>query len=85
MTLKRSRRKSPAVLGSEQEPAENGSDHLHARVALLAYSLYEQRGRKDGHDVEDWIQAEQTVLRQPNGRGSRNRAGHERHDDSRRP
>jgi len=85
MTLKRSRRKFPAVPGSEQEPAENGADHLYARVAQLAYSLYEQRGRKDGHDVEDWIQAEQTVLRQPNGRGSRNRAGQEPHDDSQRP
>ena len=62
MTLKRSQRKLPAVPGSEQESAENGSEHLCARVAQLAYSLYEQRGRKDGHDVEDWIQAEQTVL-----------------------
>jgi len=32
------------------------------RVAVLAYSMYEQRGRQDGHDVEDWFQAEKTIL-----------------------
>jgi hypothetical protein len=38
------------------------SDDLHARVAKLAYAFYERRGREDGHDVEDWIQAEKTIL-----------------------
>lgn len=27
-------------------------------VARLAYHLYEIRGRQDGHDVEDWLRAE---------------------------
>lgn len=27
-------------------------------IAQLAYSLYESRGRRDGHDVEDWLRAE---------------------------
>jgi len=27
-------------------------------VRLRAYELYEERGREDGHDVEDWLQAE---------------------------
>ena len=32
-------------------------------VARVAYELYEQRGRADGHDLEDWISAE-TIVRQ---------------------
>ena len=28
------------------------------QVSRLAYSLYERRGRADGHDLEDWLQAE---------------------------
>jgi DUF2934 family protein len=44
-------------------PSETGSsDGVETRIAALAYQLYEQRGRKDGHDVEDWIQAEQRIL-----------------------
>jgi hypothetical protein len=40
----------------------NMPEEIHARIATLAYQLYEQRGRQDGHDVEDWIIAEQRVL-----------------------
>lgn len=38
------------------------SEDVHARIAALAYQLYEQRGRKDGHEVEDWLDAEQRIL-----------------------
>ena len=30
-------------------------------VAQVAYELYVQRGRVDGHDLEDWLRAEQIV------------------------
>ena len=30
-------------------------------VRTRAYELYEQRGRQDGFDVEDWLTAEQQV------------------------
>jgi hypothetical protein len=32
-------------------------------IAQLAFSLYEARGRQDGHDIEDWVRAEQELLR----------------------
>ncbi len=32
-------------------------------VARLAYELYEQRGRVDGRDYEDWLQAEAVLRR----------------------
>jgi hypothetical protein len=28
------------------------------QIQQRAYELYEQRGRADGHDLEDWLQAE---------------------------
>jgi len=28
----------------------------------LAYQFYEQRGREDGHELEDWLATEQGVL-----------------------
>jgi hypothetical protein len=33
------------------------------RVSQRAFQLYEARGREDGHDVEDWLQAQQEVIR----------------------
>ena len=32
-------------------------------IARLAFSFYESRGRKDGHDIEDWLRAEQELVR----------------------
>ena len=32
-------------------------------VARVAYALYEQRGRANGDDLEDWLKAE-TIVRQ---------------------
>ena len=34
----------------------------HEEIAQLAYSLYESRGRQDGHDIEDWLRAEQQLV-----------------------
>ena len=31
------------------------------QIAQLAYHLYEGRGRQDGHDIEDWLLAEQRL------------------------
>ena len=32
------------------------------QIRLRAYELYEQRGRTDGHDVDDWLQAESDMI-----------------------
>ena len=34
---------------------------LVARIAGRAYWLYEARGRRDGFDVQDWLQAEREI------------------------
>ncbi len=34
-------------------------------ICRRAYVLYEQRGREDGHDVDDWLRAEAELIAQP--------------------
>jgi hypothetical protein len=32
-------------------------------IAQLAFGLYESRGREEGHELEDWLRAEQELVR----------------------
>jgi hypothetical protein len=32
------------------------------QIRLRAYALYESRGCEDGHDLDDWLQAEAEIL-----------------------
>ncbi len=34
---------------------------LDEKIRRRAYDLYEQRGRRDGHEIDDWLQAEAEV------------------------
>ena len=36
---------------------------FQAQIGRRAYELYEQRGREDGHAVEDWLKAESELLK----------------------
>lgn len=38
------------------------SEGVQEQIRHRAYQLYEQRGREDGHDVEDWLQSESDVM-----------------------
>jgi hypothetical protein len=41
---------------------ENRSGQATNRdIARRAYELYEKRGRKHGHDLDDWLQAEREL------------------------
>jgi len=44
----------------EAAPSFNNVE-FYARVARRAYDLFERRGREEGHDVEDWLEAERLV------------------------
>jgi hypothetical protein len=35
-----------------------GGGELRDQIRARAYQLYEQRGRDDGHSLDDWLQAE---------------------------
>jgi hypothetical protein len=44
---------------TKKQSAEVVTDpSLEEKIRLLAYGLYEARGREDGHDVDDWLRAE---------------------------
>ena len=38
------------------------SDADHEAIRMRAYELYIDRGMEDGHDLEDWLRAEQEVM-----------------------
>ena len=51
---------------STSDPISNRTEQQHTpgreeQIRRRAYFLYEQRGRVNGHDVDDWLQAETEV------------------------
>ena len=47
---------------SKKEPASIVTDpKLEEEIRRQAYTLYEQRGREDGHDIDDWLRAEAEI------------------------
>ncbi len=47
--------------------AENQTEptpEMLERIRVRAHELFEQRGREQGHDVDDWLQAEAEVTQQ---------------------
>jgi DUF2934 family protein len=40
---------------------ERFGDVAETEIARRAYELYEQRGCAHGHDIDDWLQAEQQL------------------------
>lgn len=36
--------------------------NLHDEIAVIAYELFESRGRVHGYDLDDWLSAEKIVL-----------------------
>ncbi|MCP9451818.1 MAG: DUF2934 domain-containing protein [Nitrospira sp.] len=49
------------AVASVKTPAELSED-LWERIAKKAYELWEQRGRQDGNDLRDWLDAEAIVM-----------------------
>ena len=44
-----------------ETPATDPHPNLEEEVRHRAYELYEQRGRQNGRDLDDWLQAEAEV------------------------
>lgn len=49
--------------GAKMQPSENRETSLVTEdaIAQRAYALYVARGCEDGHDVEDWLNAEREL------------------------
>ena len=45
------------------QTSESTSD-LQEQIRCRAHELYEQRGRDNGHELDDWLQAESEVTQQ---------------------
>jgi hypothetical protein len=54
--LKRTRR-----VTTKQETAQPETAVSELEISRLAYEIYEQRGRTDGAQLDDWLQAEQQL------------------------
>ncbi|MCC2642443.1 MAG: hypothetical protein K0S45_2856 [Nitrospira sp.] len=50
----------PYASKASSQHTENGSmpSDMKTRIEKLAYELYERRGAQDGHDWQDWLEAE---------------------------
>ena len=60
-----SRPNKPRSLSTvENESILPGPSVPYEQIAARAYDLYLNRGAIDGYDVEDWLQAEQELLRE---------------------
>jgi len=57
----------PRTAAAESREADGVPDpsavSIQERIALLAYSYWEARGRQGGSSQEDWLRAEREVLR----------------------
>ena len=47
-------KKPPATAASEPQELEN-------QIRQRAFELYEARGREEGHDLDDWLRAEEEI------------------------
>jgi hypothetical protein len=43
--------------------AEPNAPNLEERIRVRAYYLYTHRGQGDGHALDDWLQAEEEIVR----------------------
>ena len=41
--------------------ASESHPNLEEEIRRRAHELYEERGREDGHDMEDWLRAEAEI------------------------
>lgn len=41
--------------------ASSASPVSEDEIRLRAYALYESRGHEDGHDLDDWLEAERSL------------------------
>ena len=58
--------KNPVETPRPPQPASDPDsfERLNEMIRIRAYELYEQRGRADGFEAQDWLQAEEEVMEQ---------------------
>ena len=51
----------PSLVKTHHQPAAQAEQQQ--KIRIRAYELYQKRGASDGHDVDDWLQAEAEISR----------------------
>ena len=54
---------TPTPLRTSNQTTKSTSE-LQEQIRRRAHELYEQRGGDDGHELDDWLQAESEVTQQ---------------------
>ncbi len=49
--------------GKQPQPIRNEPQNVEETIRTLAYELYEERGREGGHELDDWLRAEEEITR----------------------
>jgi len=57
-------KKRPTKIAIESHP------NLEEEIRRLAFEIYAERGREDGHDLDDWLHAEAEVTGAAVGRAA---------------
>lgn len=52
--------KTTFKIGKSSNPTMSKED-VNSLIAKKSYELYEKRGRKGGHAMEDWLEAERII------------------------
>ncbi|HET8761525.1 MAG TPA: DUF2934 domain-containing protein [Nitrospiria bacterium] len=47
--------------GSSRAIPSEGENKIRQRIAERAYQLFQERGQVNGHDIDDWLQAERQI------------------------
>ncbi len=48
-------------VGKTSQPIHRDPQNLEEAIRTRAYELYEERGRNAGHELDDWLRAEEEV------------------------
>ncbi|MFO0698550.1 MAG: DUF2934 domain-containing protein [Nitrospira sp.] len=57
-----SQTQEPSSIGVPVPRRQPIFDDVHARIAVRAYELYVERGRREGYAEQDWLDAEREIL-----------------------
>jgi HSP20 family molecular chaperone IbpA len=52
----------PLIVTAKTESLSQRIEGIYNRIAQRAYDLFESKGREHGHDIEHWLDAEDSVL-----------------------
>lgn len=48
--------------GRKSAHVSSNNNDVQQRIAARAYALYEERGYRQGYDLQDWVDAEREIL-----------------------